>query len=73
MGNSEVNFGPSRSFSPQVTIANYFKPGFVLPEDVPHLRSYLNHAFEDPVFKKFCPSVRKVFQSTAMENIYFMV
>ncbi|XP_063684759.1 uncharacterized protein LOC134818955 isoform X2 [Bolinopsis microptera] len=43
-----------------VTIANYFKPGFALPDEVPHLRSYLQHAFEDPVFKKFCPTVRKI-------------
>lgn len=43
-----------------VTIAPFFKPGFTIPDEVPHLRSYLNHAFQDPIFRKFCPSVRKI-------------
>lgn len=43
-----------------VTIANYFKPGFEIPDDVPHLRSYLTHAFGDPIFKKFCPTLKQI-------------
>eukprot|EP00116_Pleurobrachia_bachei_P011618 sb/3471880/ len=44
----------------QMSVANLFKPGFEIPDDVPHLRSYMNHAFEDPIFLKFKPTIRQV-------------
>jgi len=42
------------------TVANYFKPGFEIPSDIGHLRSYCNHAFEDPIFLKFRPTIRQI-------------
>jgi len=44
-----------------LTIANYFKKGFVFPNDqCPQLRSYLTHAFEDPIFVKFRPTIKQL-------------
>lgn len=43
-----------------LTAAPYFKPGLEISDEYALLRSFCSHAFEDPVFKKFKPSVSAI-------------
>lgn len=43
-----------------ITAAPYFKPGLEIGDEYSKLRSFCNHAFADPVFNKFKPTITQI-------------